>query len=147
MYTFWRRQAPPPALLVFDGPTREVCTVKRPRTNTPLQALALLNDVTFVEAGRALAAMSLQTPGTDTKRLRDAFRRVVTRAPDHGDLKILQRLLDQQRRHFRANPAAARELVGQGESPVGRDLDPIELAAWTVTAQALLTLDETVTRR
>jgi hypothetical protein len=147
VYTFWRRQAPPPAMLVFDGPTREVCTVKRPRTNTPLQALTLLNDVTFVETGRALAAATMGTPGDDRTRLREAFRRVMARWPDDADLEVLRRLLDQQRSHFRTNPAAARELVAHGDSQIGKNLDPLELAAWTVTTHALFNLDEAIMRR
>jgi mono/diheme cytochrome c family protein len=147
LYTYWKRQAPPPTMLTFDGPTREICAVNRPRTNTPLQALAVLNDVTFVEAGRALASIVLAQPGDDRARLRYAFRRATARWPDEPELQILGRLLDQQRAQFLAHPIGAKELVAQGDSPVGRGLDPVELAAWTVTAHALLNLDEVINRR
>jgi hypothetical protein len=147
LYTFWKRQAPPPTMLTFDGPTREICAVSRPRTNTPLQALALLNDITFVEAARALAARALEQPGKDLARLRDLFRRTTARWPDEGEIAILDHLLRQQRTHFHAKRDAAHALVTEGESPVGRTLDPIELAAWTNLAHALLNLDEVITRR
>ena len=147
LYTFWKRQAPPPALLTFDSPTRETCVVNRPRTNTPLQALTLLNDITFVEAGRALAADILNQPGDDHSRLQTLFRRVTARRPDDGDHASLLTLLDQQRKRFRADPAAAGRYIASGESPAGRHLDPVEVAAWSVTAHAVLCLDEAITRR
>jgi hypothetical protein len=147
LYTFWKRQAPPPALLTFDSPTRETCVVNRPRTNTPLQALTLLNDVTFVEAGRALAADVLNQPGDDHSRLQTLFRRVTARRPDDGDHASLLTLLGQQRKGFRADPAAAVRYIASGESPAGRHLDPVEVAAWSVTAHAVLCLDEAITRR
>ncbi len=147
LYTFWKRQSPPPALLTFDGPTRETCVVRRARTNTPLQALVLLNDTTYIEAARALAALSLAQPGDDDARLRFAFRRVTARAPQTGELAVLQRLLAQQRTRFSHDREAARQLLAVGASPVGRKLDPIELAAWSVTTHTILNLDETITRR
>ena len=147
LYTFWKRQAPPPALLTFDSPTRETCVVNRPRTNTPLQALTLLNDVTFIEAGRALAADVLNQPGDDHSRLQTLFRRVTARRPDDGDHASLLTLLGQQRKGFRADPAAAVRYIASGESPAGRHLDPVEVAAWSVTAHAVLCLDEAITRR
>jgi hypothetical protein len=147
LYTFWKRQAPPPALLTFDSPTRETCVVNRPRTNTPLQALTLLNDVTFIEAGRALAADVLNQPGDDHSRLQTLFRRVTARRPDDGDHASLLTLLGQQRKRFRADPAAAVRYIASGESPAGRHLDPVEVAAWSVTAHAVLCLDEAITRR
>jgi hypothetical protein len=147
LYTFWKRQAPPPAMLTFDGPTRETCVVRRPRTNTPLQALALLNDETYVEAGRALAALALAQPGKDDGRLRFAFRRVTARAPDRDELFALRKLLDQQRSRFTADLDSARKLTRVGASTRGHELDAAELAAWSVTAHALLNLDEAVTRR
>lgn len=147
LYTFWKRQAPPPTMLTFDAPTREICTVHRPRTNTPLQALALLNDVAFIEAGRALGAMALAQPGDDRARLRFIFHRVAARWPDDPEVAVLSELLADQRAYFGQDLAAAKEFVVQGESPVGRGLNPAELAAWAVTAHALFNLDEVVTRR
>jgi hypothetical protein len=147
LYTFWKRQSPPPALLTFDGPTRETCTVQRARTNTPLQALALLNDVTFVEAGRALAALALAQSGDDDSRLRYAFRRVTARLPEEAELIHLRRLLAQQRARFAQDRAGAQRLLNIGASSAGRDGDPIEHAAWSTVAHALLNLDETIVRR
>ncbi|HEY6170184.1 MAG TPA: DUF1553 domain-containing protein, partial [Verrucomicrobiae bacterium] len=147
LYTFWKRQAPPPAMLTFDGPTRETCVVRRPRTNTPLQALALLNDETYVEAARALAAVALAQPGKDEERLRFAFRRVTGRTPESGELSVLRRLLAQQRARFARDHDAAKQLSSVGASTAGRKLDPPELAAWSATSQAILNLDEAITRR
>jgi hypothetical protein len=148
LYTFWKRQAPPPALLTFDGPTRETCVVKRPRTNTPLQALVLLNDDTYVEAARALATLALANGGANSDdRLRFAFRRVISREPDKGELAVLGKLLAQQRARFAQDESAAHKLTRIGASTRGHDRDPRELAAWTVTAQAMLNLDEAITRR
>jgi Protein of unknown function (DUF1553)/Protein of unknown function (DUF1549)/Planctomycete cytochrome C len=147
LYTFVKRQSLAPGAAAFDAPTRETCVVQRSRTNTPLQALVLLNDATYVEAGRALAARALAQPGDDAARLRLAFSRATSRPPDEEELGTLRRLLDQQRARFRQNPDAARKLIGTGASPAGRGLEPVELAAWSVTAQALLNLDEVITRQ
>jgi hypothetical protein len=148
LYTFWKRTAPPPALQILDGPTRETCVVTRPRTNTPLQALLLLNDEGYVEAARALAARVLTPPGRDDRaRGTELFRLVVARAPGPEELAALEGLLTRQQRRYRDDPAAARRLAGVGVAPAGRDLDPTELAAWTTVAQTVLNLDEAVTRR
>jgi hypothetical protein len=147
LYTFWKRQAPPPAMLTFDGPTRETCVVRRARTNTPLQALVLLNDETYVEAARVLAASVISDGKDDTERLRNAFRRVMSRVPEEEELKILRRLLDQQRARLADDRRSALELTRVGDSTAGHKLDPVELTAWTVVMQAVLNLDEAVTRR
>lgn len=147
LYTFWKRQSPPPALLTFDGPTRETCVVRRARTNTPLQALVLLNDTTYIEAARALAALALAQPGDDDARLSFAFRRVTARAPANDELAVLKNLLTKERARFEQNPGAARQLIAVGASSAGRELDITELAAWSATTHAILNLDETVTRR
>ena len=146
VYTFWKRQSPPPNMLIFDAPTRETCVVRRPRTNTPLQALVVLNDPQFVEAARALAGRMLREGGPDPlERLAYGFRLVTARRPDRAELKLLGNLLEAQRTAFRANPAAARALltVGDFQAP---DLDPVELAAWSTVASVLLNLDETITK-
>ncbi|MDI1315400.1 DUF1553 domain-containing protein [Prosthecobacter sp.] len=147
LYTFLKRQSPPPALLTFDGPTREKCTVRRARTNTPLQALVLLNDETYIEAARVLAAWTLGSKGSEVERLALVFRRVMCRRPEPEELKLLGDLLSRQRARFAADREAAMKLIAEGASTRGRDLDPVELAAWALTLHTLFNLDETITRR
>ncbi|MFZ2279865.1 MAG: DUF1553 domain-containing protein [Prosthecobacter sp.] len=147
LYTFWKRQSPPPALLTFDSPTREKCAVRRARTNTPLQSLVLLNDETYIEAARVLAAWVLAQEGSESEKLALAFRRVTSRAADPAELQHLTGLLSRQRAHFDADLEAAAKLIAAGASAHGKDLNPVELAAWTLTLHALLNLDETITRR
>jgi hypothetical protein len=148
VYSYWKRTAPPPGVQVFDGPTRETCVVRRPRTNTPLQALLLLNDDTFVEAARALAAQVMSTQGAkDKERVREMFRRATSRHPDPQEATLLRGLYERQRARFAADRAGAEKLIAVGVSERGRELESVELAAWTVVAQAILNLDEVITRR
>jgi len=147
VYTYVKRQAPPPALLTFDGPTREKCTVRRSRTNTPLQALVLLNDDTFVEAARELGSRAMKAPGNDESRLRHLWQRVLCRSADAGELAALRGLLERQRDRLAANPGAARKLVEVGAAAVDEKLETRELAAWTLVAQTVLNLDEAITQR
>ena len=147
LYTYIKRQAPPPSLLAFDGPTREKCTVQRPLTNTPLQSLILLNDPTYVEAARVLATRVLQTDSDDGTRLRQLVRRVLSRLPDNLELSLLRDLLQRQRDRFRMAPANAQTLVSVGEWKLDESIDLIDLAAFTVVTHTLLNLDEAMTRR
>ncbi len=147
MYTYWKRSIPYPPQLSFDAPNREVCTDCRARTNTPLQALVLLNDPSYVEAARVLAQRTIQSGGADTMaRLRFAFRLCTARVPSEQELAVLSRILDANLARFRQNPAAATRLISVGESPRPADLDPAELAAWTAIGNLLLNLDETITK-
>ena len=147
LYTFWKRTAPPPNMVTFDAPNREACTVQRARTNTPLQALVLLNDPQFVEAGRKFGRRVLLEGGaTDGERLAWAFRMATSRQPDADELEVLTRALDAQRDHFRADPEAALQLLGVGEAPRDESLDATEHAAWTHLATMILNLDEAVSR-
>jgi hypothetical protein len=147
LYTFWKRTAPPPSLLTFDAPDREKCTARRPLTNTPLQALVLLNDPTYVEAARALAVRTLREGGDrDSGRLRYAFRLTTSRYPTIAELRILKDLLSRQRTLFRDDRSAAGDLLRIGESQIDGRLDRPTLAAWTAVASALLNLDETITK-
>ena len=108
LYTFWKRQAPPPSLLTFDGPTRETCTVRRARTNTPLQALVLLNDVTYVEAARGLATQMMRSGGKDpVDRLRYGFRRATGRWPKEDEIAVLMKFYQRQLAAYRERPQAA----------------------------------------
>jgi hypothetical protein len=147
LYTVWKRTAAPPTMLMFDSPSRELCTVKRPRTNTPLQALALLNEVTFVEAARALAErMMINGGGAPAERIAWGFRRVTGRRPDAAELKVLTSSLERRQAKYRADEDAAKKLITQGESKPNPALAPAELAAYTLTANVLLNLDEVVTK-
>jgi hypothetical protein len=150
VYTHWKRTSPPPGVLVLDGPTRETCVVRRPRTNTPLQSLLLLNDETYVEAARVLAATTLGTVRTGAapeEMARAMFRRVTARVPEPVEIAALRDLYTRQKTRFASDRDAAGKLIGVGMSPRGRELDPVELATWTVVGQALLNLDEVVMRR
>lgn len=147
MYTFWKRTSPPPAMSAFDAPTREVCTAVRSRTNTPLQALILLNDPQFVDAARALALMTLQKGGaTDAARLTFAFRRAVQRDPTPRETAILHDILKKAQARFAADRAAAKKLVAGVTVEFDHTLDPADHAAWTTVASVLLNFDETITK-
>ncbi|MES2697153.1 MAG: DUF1553 domain-containing protein, partial [Verrucomicrobiota bacterium] len=148
VYTYWKRTSPPPGVQVLDGPTRETCVVRRPRTNTPLQALMLLNDEGFVEAARGLAATVLaHRDASRDQRIVELFRRATARPPDAKEVLALARLHDNQHRRFAAEPAAAAQLLAIGQSSLGRNLDPVEAATWTAVAQVVLNLDEVIMRR
>lgn len=147
MYTYWQRTFLHPSLLAFDAPTREECTVERPRSNTPQQALVLLNDPTYVEASRALAERILQEGGTDTRsRLEFAFRRVLNRSVRPEEVAILNGMLDKQVAHYSAQPKEAVAFLQVGQRPVPKDLPAPVLAAWTNVARTVLNLHETITR-
>jgi len=146
MYTFWKRSSPPPQMSTFDAPDRETCTVRRPRTNTPLQALVLLNDPTYIEASRKFAERLLNRTGSDADRVAWAFRLATARIPSAQEKAILLRVLEQQRAHYQANRQAAEELLATGEAPRDLTLDAAELAAWTLLSSTILNLDETVTK-
>jgi len=147
MYTIWKRTAAPPSALLFDAPNREVCTIKRSRTNTPLQALALLNEVTFVEAARALAVRMMKEGGaTNAERMAFGFRLTTCREPQPTEVNVLLQGWATDQASFRAAPENAEQLLAVGDSRVSAGIDPVELATWTVAANVLLNLDEVVTR-
>lgn len=147
LYLFWKRTAPPPSMTTFDAPSRESCTVRRERTDTPLQALVLLNDPQYVEAARQFGYRMLRQGGaTDTDRLRFGFRLVTAREPESGEQEILEQTLDVNRKQYSTNADAAKKLLAVGESPVPCDVPAAELAAYTMLASLLLNLDEVVTR-
>jgi hypothetical protein len=148
LYTFWKRTVPPASLLTFDAPDREKCVARRALTNTPLQALVLMNDPTYVEAARRLAERALREAGTDAaSRLRYAFRLATARWPSAREAGLLRDLLAKQLHIYRRDRAAAQALLKAGESPVDPKLDAAEVAAWTIVASAILNLDETITRQ
>ena len=148
LYTYWKRTAAPTTMTTFDAPSREICTIKRSRTCTPLQALALMNDVTYLEASRALAERLLKDKAaTPPQRIEQAFHFVLARAPKAAELTKLTTALTNYEANFRADAAAAKELICQGESKPDAKLDPAVLAAHTMLASLLLNLDETVTKQ
>jgi len=145
LYTFWRRSISPPNM--FDTPQRQVCTVRHSRTNTPLHALIMMNDVTFVEAARVWAEKLLQHGGkTPEQRLHLAFRQATSRNPQPAELRILVDGFQRRLSQFRADPAAAQKLMTAGEWPRNATVDPAELAAYTAMTNVILNLDEVVTK-
>jgi mono/diheme cytochrome c family protein len=146
LYVYRKRTVPHPIMATFDAPSREVCQVKRARTNTPLQALELLNDLTYVEAARGLAQRAIKDGGeSDSQRLVYAFRRALGRLPSNAELELLLRGLVGYRETFRADSAAAAQLIRNGDSPIESGIDAAVLAAYTASCGVILNLDETIT--
>jgi hypothetical protein len=147
LYTWWQRSFLHPSLLAFDAPTREECAAERIRSNIPQQALVLLNDPTYVEASRALAARILtEGKGSVDQRIAWAWRQVLQRTPTAPELAVLARLYAQQQAIYQANPASADDLLKTGFAPAPDGTDRVELATWTHVARVLLNLHETITR-
>ncbi|MEQ8211615.1 MAG: PSD1 and planctomycete cytochrome C domain-containing protein [Lacipirellulaceae bacterium] len=145
IYTFWRRPVGP--TMFFDNPGRQVCTVRPSLTNTPLHALTLLNDVTYVEAARVLAERMLKSPAeTAPARIERAFRIATSRFPSKQEIKALESALKKLQDEFQANPEAATELIATGASTADESLDKIDLAAYTSLMNIILNLDEVVTK-
>jgi len=146
LYTYWKRAAPPPTMLTFDAPTREFCSTKRLITNTPLQSLALWNDPQFVEAARMAAERTLRVAGDDRARAEILFRRATGVRPAPAVLDRLVATLEANRARYVAAPEEAAKLLAVGMAPKASDLDPAELAAWTLLANAVLSSDATIVK-
>jgi hypothetical protein len=147
LYTFLRRTVSPPAMAALDAPNREICTVRRARTNTPVQALVLMNDPTFVEAARVLAQRVLvETHGDPATQVRAVFRRVLAREPDRRELETLQTVLDAAATGYRADPDRAGRLLNVGEFLCDPALDPCDVAALAGVVAVVFNLDETLKR-
>ena len=147
MYTFWKRTCPPPSLQTFDAPEREFCVVRRSVTNTPMQALVLMNDPTYVEASRKLAERIMTEGGFyPGERIKFAYLLAMSRPPKPAEAKLLEGLYEAQVVKFRKDKAAAEKLLSVGESPRNPKLNTAELAAWSAVASVLLNLDETITK-
>jgi hypothetical protein len=147
LYTFWKRTVAPPTLTSLDAGARETCAVRETRTNTPLQALTLLNDVTFVEAARGLAQLVLaEGEATPERRLRSLVLRTLGRAPRAEETRLLAESVARHLQHYRKDPRAAAALTAVGESPCFPGADRAELAAWIAVAQTVLNLDETLSK-
>jgi hypothetical protein len=147
LYTWWQRSFLHPTMLTFDAPSREECVADRARSNTPQQALVLLNDPVYVEAARVFAGHIIHDGGATTEsRLKWSFSRALSRPPTHDELNLLGQLCAHQLDHYRTDADDARKLIAVGESPVPANVDPAELASWTIVARTLLNLSETITR-
>jgi hypothetical protein len=147
LYTYWRRTIAPPAMITFDSPTRETCSVRETRTSTPLQALNLMNDVTFVEAARKLGERILREGGaTAESRVRFVFEVVLGRPPREAESRALLDAFQYFGRRFGSDRTAAEKFLSQGESSRDPQLDVASLAAWSAVASSMINLDETVTK-
>lgn len=147
LYTFWRRTVPPPSMMNFDNASREACVVRISRTNTPLQALNLMNDPQFVEAARALAErMILQGGESPPEQIAYGHRIILARNPDPEIRRILEKGYAEYLNTFKSQPARAQQLIATGDSEPNPKLDPVELAAMTTVANLLLNLDESLTK-
>lgn len=146
MYTIWKRTAASPSMMLFDAPSREVCTVRRSRTNTPLQALALLNEVTFVEAARKLAERMMVRGDSAEERLSYGFRLATARFPTTSEMDVLRDGLEVDLERFKSSPDAVDRLLGFGNLKSEKSLNAAELAAYILAANVILNLDEVITR-
>ncbi len=147
LYAYWKRTVSPPSMATFDAPSREACVARRPLTNTPLQALSLLNDVTYLEAARVLAERLVkEVDAQPSERIRLAYRYVLARDPSSAEMAILMNGLEFNFDRYLDNPKLARKLVAVGQSKTDESLDPCEVAAYMTMASIILNLDETVTK-
>jgi hypothetical protein len=146
LYVHWQRMFLHPQMAAFDAPTREECTARRLPSNTPTQALVLLNDPTFVEAARGLAERALRAASDDRERIVFLWRQAVSRSPDAAEQNLLQQLLARRRNEYAAQPEAAEALLGVGIAAVETDILGVELAAWTAVARGVLNLHEAIAR-
>ena len=147
VYTFWQRTFLQPTMANFDAPTREECAVNRINSNTPLQALDLLNDPTFVEASRVFGERIVQQPGSNLNvKLEWAFQQATGRRPDNDELQLLADLYRQSLAHFKSQPTAATSFLKIGDSPAPPNANPADLAAMSNVARAIMNLHEVVTR-
>ena len=147
MYTFWKRTSPPPQMSTLDAPSREACVIRRERTNTPLQALLMMNDPQYIEAARHFAQRILQQADfAPRKRIAWAFEQVTSRAPSANEVDQLLSVHRKFREAYTGDVDSAKSLIALGESPAEESLDPVEMATWTMMANVLLNLDEVVTK-
>ncbi|HEV7406736.1 MAG TPA: DUF1549 and DUF1553 domain-containing protein, partial [Chthoniobacteraceae bacterium] len=146
LYTYWKRSVPHPAMIAFDQPGREVCALRRPRSNTPLQALDLMNDPTYIEAARSLAMRMIQSAPELPAQIQHGYRLLLAREPSAAELAVLTRTFERNHADFIANPAAAAGLLKTGAAAPDPKIDPAILAAMTNVASTMLCLDETVTK-
>ncbi len=147
LYTIWKRTAPPPSMLIFDVADRGVCTVKRQTTNTPLQALVLLNDPQFIEAARVMSEQLIIKSKNSEERLQTAFRMITGRKADNQEIKLLNNFYEDELENFTKNNKKALDFLSTGEQPWNRKLNPIEIAALGVVTNAIMNTDEAIMRK
>ncbi|MCM8529857.1 MAG: DUF1553 domain-containing protein, partial [Lentisphaeraceae bacterium] len=145
LYTFWRRTAPHPSSVTFDATDRTTCIARRRQTNTPLQALVLLNDVQYVEAARVFAANSLKSQGSIKDKIKRAFRKATSRVPKEQEVDILLKEYTSRLKFYKANLNAAEDILSAGESPLDKTIPTDQHAAFMAVSQLILNLDETIT--
>ncbi len=147
LYTFWKRTAPPPQMNILDAPSREACTIRRERTNTPMQALMLMNDPQFVEAARVFAERIIKEGGqTPEERIAYIFEVATAREPKPQEASLILETMQVHEEELKANPEAAKELIAVGESKPDEKLDAVEVATWTMIANLILNLDEVLNK-
>jgi hypothetical protein len=147
LYTFWRRTVPYPSMAAFDAPSREICAIKRVRTNTPLQSFVTLNDPVYVEAAQALAWRIVRDGGSDVRaRAKYGLKVCLCRAPQPEQVEPLVALYSAEYKRYRANPGSAVALASESFGPARPGTGPAELAAWTTVANVLLNLDGVLTK-
>ncbi len=148
LYTVWKRNMPPPSMATLDAPDRTKCSARRNVTNTPLQALVLLNDPTYVEASRVLAQRVILEAGPDLlKRIDFAFHLATGRHPQLKEREVLFEIAQAELAHYQQDSQSALKVLGVGDLKRDSKIDPAELAAWTTVTRVILNLDETITRQ
>ena len=147
LYTFWRRASPPPTMTIFDTPSRDVCIVKSSETNTPLQALSLLNDPQFVEAARVLAEKMLEDKTILSEQIVLAYRRLTGISPNPKVIQLLEQHYTEQKEYFESSPKLAKELLNVGYAFVMNNISPAEVSAMTVVCNTIMSFDETIVKR
>ncbi len=147
LYTFWKRTAPPPQMNSFDAPSREACCVRRERTNTPLQALLLLNETQYIECARALAERTIREAGAaPEERLSFMFKLIAARPADAKEMGELMTAYRDFQEIYRRDPEAAKKLIAVGETKPDATLNPSEVATWTMIGNLILNLDEVINK-
>jgi hypothetical protein len=147
IYTYWKRSAPHPAMLIFDAPNRETCVIKRPNTNTPLQALAALNDVQVIEASRHFAERVIKEGGDGLEsKAKYAFELATARPPNPREAATVLEVFENSHATYAADESKASELLAAGESERDESIDQTDHAAWTLVCSMIFNLDEVLTR-
>jgi len=146
LYIEWRRTSPYPSMATFDAPNREVCALRRPRSNTPLQALVTMNDPVYIEAAQALARRMAQNSGSISDKIRYGFHLSLARSPHAAELQRMITFYSEARAEYAANPGKSKQMATEPLGAIPQGLDLVDLAAWTAVGNVLLNLDEMLMR-